>query len=168
MSKQVLLSPDLRKKVEARVKQCLKIAEKEYKVNLAMPEIRYDVKNTHGGLAYSHQWLIRLNLILLVENEEQFIKQTVAHEVAHLVNNKCNKPAPGKKKLMPHGAEWKKVMALFEIPAKVTHNYDCSSIDRSGKRKKVAKLKVDRVTRLLVSLNRLSEEERDRFLRYIA
>lgn len=162
MKRDLLLSPELKKKVDAKVKECLKIAEKEYKQKFEMPEIRYNIKNTRGGMAYHADWLIRLNLILLVENEEHFLATTVPHEVAHLINRKVNKVPEGKKRLMPHGKEWKAVMDLLKVPPKVTHNYDCSSIERVGKRKG-GKVKVNRVERMIRQLSKLTEEEQHDF-----
>jgi predicted SprT family Zn-dependent metalloprotease len=159
----ILLSPRVRRQVETRVKQCLEIARKHYKRDFEFPTIRYDVKNTHAGLAIANAWTIRLNLILLAENEKHFIEHTVAHEVAHLINRKVNKPAPEKKRLMPHGPEWKAVMALLDVPANRTHNYDCTSIDRSGtKRRRPTKRNLMLKIKLL--FNRLELAERHQLL----
>jgi predicted SprT family Zn-dependent metalloprotease len=102
---------------------------------------------------------MRLNLILLVENEEHYLANVVPHEVAHLINRRVNKPAPGKKKLMPHGKEWKDVMALLGVVPHVKHRYDCTSIEK-GKKAKRKGLVIDRVTRIMKQVMRLTEEER--------
>jgi len=139
----LLLSEDRRKKVEDQIRASLNIAEKQYKQKFEMPEIRYDIKNTNGGTATFQKWLIRLNLILMVENEEKFLATTVPHEAAHLVARRVyhDKLAAEGKKMQPHGKEWKEVMALFEIPAKVTHSYDCTSIERPKRRPRGSKLR---------------------------
>lgn len=156
-----LLTPELRKKVEAKTRECLKIAEKHFKVKFEMPEIRYDIKSWVGGLAISPDFIMRLNLILLVENEEHYLATTVPHEVAHLINRRVNKPAPGKKKLMPHGKEWKEVMALMKVAPTVKHSYDVSSIEKSKKRKRKG-LVLDRVARIMKQISRLTEDERNK------
>ena len=139
----LLLTKARREKVEARVRECLNIAEKQYGQKFEMPEIRYDIKNTDGGTATFQLWLIRLNLILMVENEEHFLKVTVAHEAAHLVARRVYhaKLAAEGKKMRPHGKEWKEVMALFQLEPKVTHSYDCTSIQRPKRRKRGSKLR---------------------------
>ena len=43
-----ILSPELRKRIEDKVRECLDKAGAEYKRKFEMPEIRYDVKNTDG------------------------------------------------------------------------------------------------------------------------
>ena len=154
MKSEILLSKELRAKVEAKTKECFKIAEKHFKVKFEMPEIRYNVKSTTAGLAYHQKWLIRYNLILMVENEEHFLKHTVPHEVAHLINRKVNKVPEGKKRLMPHGKEWKEVMVLLGIPADVTHNYDCTSIDRTPRAKrKTTESSAQRILNQIMKLN---------------
>jgi predicted SprT family Zn-dependent metalloprotease len=164
MDKILLLSPDLRKDVEDEVRRCLDIAEREYGQKFTMPDIRFDIKNTDGGRALPSHWVLRFNLILLVENRDKFLKTTVPHEVAHLVNHKVHKPAEGKKRLMPHGQEWKKVMGVFRVPPKRTHNYDCQSIDRSKKRKQQKLNTLSRVERLLKTIKKLTDTEKRELL----
>ncbi len=139
----LLLTKERRAKVEAKIRECLAIASKHYKQKFEMPVVRYDIKNTDGGTATFQQWLIRLNLILMVENEEKFLATTVPHEVAHLIARRVYhaKLAAEGKKMRPHGKEWKEVMELFKVPAKVTHNYDCTSIQRPLRRKRGSKLR---------------------------
>lgn len=139
----LLLTADRKKKVEAKIREVLDIAEKRYDQKFEMPEIRYDIKNTDGGTATFQQWLIRLNLILMVENEEHFLATTVPHEAAHLVARRVyhNKLAAEGKKMRPHGKEWKEVMELFKIAPNTHHTYDVSSIERPKRRKRGSKLK---------------------------
>lgn len=153
-----LLTPALRQRVDEKIKACFKIAEKHYKTKFEMPEIRYDIKSWTGGFAYWQKWLLRFNLILLIENENHYIENVVPHEVAHLVNRRVNKPAPGKKRLMPHGKEWKDVMELFKIVPHVKHTYDCSSIEKIARAKR--KNKINRVERIMKQIMRLTEVER--------
>jgi predicted SprT family Zn-dependent metalloprotease len=154
-----LLTPELREKVENKVAECFKIAAEHYGQDFEMPEIRYNIKSWTGGLAYHQRWLVRFNLILLVENEQHYLDNVVPHEIAHLINRTVNKPAPGKKRLMPHGKEWKDVMKLLGVQASVTHTYDCSSIERTSRKKRV---KTDKVERVLKQLRRLSMDDQVR------
>lgn len=160
----VLLSDELREKVEARVREVLELAKAKYKMEFQFPTIRYDIKSWMGGLAYPGKNLIRLNLILLVENEQEYIKHTVAHEVAHLVARKAfTKRIDGKpKRIMPHGPEWKDVMATFNIPADVKHSFDCSSIERnrSPRTSRVVKIRTGTVDRLLSRIAKLTIDQR--------
>jgi predicted SprT family Zn-dependent metalloprotease len=157
-----LLTPELRKKVEAKAKACFKVAEKHYGIKIEFPEIRYDIKSWTGGLAYRNRNLMRFNLILLVENEQHYIDNVVPHEVAHMIVNACFregkfKLAEGKKRRMPHGKEWKEVMGVLKVTPSVHHAYDCSSIEKFAKHKR--KNSVDRVQRIMKQIMRLTEEE---------
>ena len=66
--------------------------------------------------------------------------------------------APGKKRWMPHGKEWKEVMSLLKVPAEVTHKYDCSSIEKIARAPRKPQGN-DRVTRIMKQIMRLSEAE---------
>lgn len=158
----ILLTPQLKKRVEEQIHKSLKIAEKHFDVKLPFPEIRYDVKSWISGLAYTNQNLIRFNLILLVENEEEFIKTTVVHEAAHMIVNELFRQGKFKlseksKKIMPHGKEWKEVMGVLNTPPRVKHNYNVSSIEKkprktpkiSGRKKK----DIDSVFQSVLSLD---------------
>jgi predicted SprT family Zn-dependent metalloprotease len=145
-----LLTPELKAKVEKKTKECFALATKHFKTEFPDLEIRYDIKNWVGGYAYRNRNLVRYNLILLVENEDHFIENVVPHEVAHIVNFRVNKPAPGKKRLMPHGKEWKSIMKdVFKVEPAVKHNYDCSSIEKSAKRKSHKAARVDNALKVI-------------------
>jgi SprT protein len=168
-----LLTPELRKKIEVKIRECLEIAEKRYEQKFEMPEVRYDIKNTDGGTATFQQWLIRLNLILCFENEAHFIATTVPHEVAHLVARRVyhNAIAATGKKMRPHGKEWKEVMELFKLQPKVTHSYDVTSIARKPRRKRGSKLRGAEadllVHRLTIAAKRMPKRHLEQFIRNI-
>lgn len=163
-----LLTPDLRKKVEDMARGCFEIAMKHYGIPMDYPEIRYDIKSWTGGLAYRDRNLIRLNLILLIENEKHYIENVVPHEVAHMIVNECFKAgkfklAEGKKRHMPHGKEWKEVMSVLKVAADVKHHYDCSSIEKFAKRKKKSN-SIDRVQRIMKQIMKLTENEQSKIV----
>ena len=158
-----LLTPELKAKVEKKMKECIAKAEKHYGIKMEFPEIRYDIKSWTGGLAYRDRNLVRYNLILLVENEKHYLESTVPHETAHMIVNACFragkfKLAAKKRKWMPHGAEWKEVMGLLKVAPAVKHTYDCSSIEKIARAKR--KIKIDRVSRIMKQVLRLTENER--------
>lgn len=169
-----LLTPELHEKVLAKTKELIAKAEKYFNTKLKIPEIRYDIKNWDGGRAYMPSNVIRYNLILLVENEEHFIANVVPHEVAHIVNRAVNKPAPGKKRLMPHGKEWKSIMKdVFDVEPSVKHSYDVSSIQKSPRRPQSKRARVDNAIQVVSSVlkrveTKFTAEERLRFKQAIA
>jgi SprT protein len=164
-----LLTPELRKEVLDKQEECYARAEKFFKTKLKRPEVYFDIKSRTGGMAYHGQNMIRYNLILLVENKNHFIVNVVPHEVAHLVNRAVNKPADGKKKLMPHGAEWKHIMReVFDVHPRTTHNYDVSSIEKRKRKKTRSIPRTDSALNVVRSVikrveKRFNEEERAYF-----
>ena len=80
------------------------------------PIIKYNLKGKVGGMA-CYPNIIRVNLPLLFNNEEDYLIQTIGHEYAHLLTDKVFDSAK------PHGIEWKKVMWSFDLEAKRCHNY---------------------------------------------
>lgn len=163
-----LLTPELKNKVEKKMRECFAKAEKHYGIKIEFPEVRYNIKSWTGGLAYRNRNLVRFNLILLVENEKQFLDTTVPHETAHMIVNECFragkfKLAEGKKRQMPHGKEWKEVMGLLKVEPRVKHSYDCSSIEKIARAKRSASGD-DRVKRILRQMAKLTQEERVRLI----
>jgi predicted SprT family Zn-dependent metalloprotease len=163
---QTLLNAALRKEILAKIEACYKIAEKHYERKIPRPsEVRFDLKGRTGGLACYGPNSLRFHLIFCVENKKDYIGQVVPHECAHLINRHVNKPGDGKKRMMPHGKEWKAVMGVLGVPAKVTHNYDCTSI-QTNRRRKIT-FKGSRVLRFLTQIEkftrRLTDEERHEF-----
>lgn len=180
-----LFTPALHAKIERRVRECLDIATKQWPQHKAKFQdavtIRYDVKNRFGGLAISggsEDWTIRLNLILCFENEEHFIKQTVGHEVAHLVNHVVHgftkqveeKGKMVTKKVRSHGKEWRHVMTVLGLEPKIYHTYDCSSIQTKPRRRArrgsvlTPTQTADMIRRLQTGFKRLDDDTKKVFM----
>jgi SprT protein len=97
-------------------------------LNVTMPrtEIRFDLRGTSAGQARVGgvgAALIRYNPTLLQLHPQQFIENTVAHEVAHVVAYVRNGPG-----IRPHGPEWKSVMRRFGVEPSRCHGYDVSRL----------------------------------------
>lgn len=185
-----ILTDELKAKVTTRVTELLADAAKiwpDHAEQFAiLPTISYDVKNAIGGMAISggsKDWTIRLNLILCYENEDDFIFQTVGHEVAHLVQRKVFgftkqvMQGPDKfvtKKVMSHGVEWKEVMVKLGLRVEKFHHYDIASIDKpKRKRAKAGSIIEAEKTMLLFKrlqngYHRLPDEVKKEFAGWIA
>lgn len=118
MSKLILLSPNFRARVEARVRELMWKASRRWGKRFSLPKIRYDLNTPAAGVAYHKLWLIRLNLSLLIQNERAFFKDTIPHEVAHLISRSIHG-----QEIQSHGKEWVEVMRFFNAPARRTHTY---------------------------------------------
>lgn len=127
----------IKQRVEAKLRECIALAEKEYRQKFAFPNIRYDVRGTTAGYAHLKEWLVRFNPVLLVENVDEFIARTVPHELAHLITDRVyphahqggfkvvGYGAVRRKKRSVHGVEWQSVMRALGV-SDVTrcHSYD--------------------------------------------
>jgi predicted SprT family Zn-dependent metalloprotease len=183
-----LLTRDRVEKVEKRVRELLDKAseiwpDKKAKFEDA-PTIRYDIKNRFGGVAISggkEDWTIRLNLILMYENEEDFLHNTVGHETAHLicrvVYGSTKKVTEGGKtvvkKVRSHGPEWRQVMIELGLKPAVYHTYDTSSIQVKKRKRKPrgAKLTIsetiDMLKRLKGGIRRLDDDAKRELMEWI-
>ena len=66
---------------------------------------------------------IKFNRTLLLENSDEFIRQVVPHELAHLIVYQVFG------RVKPHGQEWQAVMTqLFNLPADTSHQFDVESV----------------------------------------
>lgn len=100
----------------ARVFYALKLPEASVSFNLRGHSAGQAIVKSDG------QTHLRLNQTLLAENFHEFIKQTIPHEVAHLVvywQALGNWPKP-----KPHGPEWQAVMRdCFSLTPARCHNF---------------------------------------------
>lgn len=89
---------------------------------LPMPTVSFDLKGKTAGKAFLERNHVQLNAVLLTENAEEFIEQTVGHEVAHLATH-----ARYGHKAQAHGAEWKQMMRLIGLEPHRCHSFDTSN-----------------------------------------
>lgn len=88
------------------------------------PQVRFDLRGKTAG--YAHQpysgkpGYIRVNVELLSNPEytEEMLKQTLPHEVAHIVQYQLYPTRQCKS----HGPEWRSLMGVLGIPARRTHS----------------------------------------------
>ncbi|MFC3606204.1 SprT family zinc-dependent metalloprotease [Stutzerimonas tarimensis] len=102
-----------------RVEACYVQAEAFLKRPFSRPEVRLDLRGQKAGIAYLQRNLLRFNLKLYQENSEHFLRQTVAHEVAHLVAHQLFG-----ERIRPHGQEWQRIMrGVYGLTPERCHNY---------------------------------------------
>ncbi|GIZ13242.1 SprT family zinc-dependent metalloprotease [Pseudomonas sp. NCCP-436] len=106
--------------LHARVEACYQLAEKFFQQPFPRPQVSFRLRGQKAGVAHLTENLLRFNLQLYRENREDFLRQTVAHEVAHMVAHQLFGP-----RIRPHGEEWQLIMlGVFELPAQRCHNYE--------------------------------------------
>jgi len=61
------------------------VANERYDLSLNYPSVGFTVRGTNGGTANHGTWHVNFNMGLLVDNMDEYLNQTIPHEVAHLV-----------------------------------------------------------------------------------
>jgi len=115
------MSPLFKQAIEqshARLNQ----AELHFKRPMPEIDVLFDLRGQTAGMVKimgrSKSILVRYNPILLNENSDHFLAQTVPHEIAHVVAHALNR-----RRVRPHGPEWQQIMLLFGADNCRCHNY---------------------------------------------
>jgi len=89
----------------------------------ALPNVLYQQRGTAAGTAWLEKNEIRLNPVLLLENQQPFIDEVVPHELAHILVWKHFG------RVSPHGKEWKWMMeVVLGVAARRTHQFAVQSV----------------------------------------
>lgn len=133
----MLVPKEIKTRVESKVLECIKTATKTYGYNFTIPSIKYTKRGTTAGVAELREWAINLNPILLVENVEEFINDTVIHEISHLIDYHLHPEnfdgfvrvggRVRRKKRDVHGATWRSVMTNLGGNPKRCHSFDVTN-----------------------------------------
>lgn len=120
-------SPRIPIALQQAVMRCLReklaLANQKLDRHYPEPKLIYQQHGTSAGTAWLQEYEIRLNPVLLAENQQAFIDEVVPHELAHLLVWKHFG------RVAPHGKEWKWMMeAILGVPARRTHQFELSSI----------------------------------------
>lgn len=83
-------------------------------------EIDFKLRGKKAGMAYHYKNLISINPILALENKEYYIRQTIGHEVCHIMDWVANHHAG-------HGKTWREIMRMAKLPPNRCHQYDVIS-----------------------------------------
>lgn len=106
--------------LHARVEACYLQAEAFFNRRFERPQVSLKLRGQKAGVAHLDQNLLRFNSVLYQQNREHFLKQTVAHEVAHLV---AHQMFGGR--IRPHGEEWQLIMrGVYELTPDRCHTYE--------------------------------------------
>lgn len=110
--------------MEANTLKYIHKANAIYNLELDSPKIIITNLGTVAGKASGKLWEVRYNIQLIKENLDEFLVNTVPHEVAHLIEYKLH----GKS---THLKNWKKIMSAFGVEkARSYHTYDIRNCKR--------------------------------------
>lgn len=122
-----IVTDELSTQVITQVERCYTTVENFFKRSFSRPHIELNLRGQSAGTANLQNNSLRFNKQLLIENKQHFLKQTVPHEVAHLIAYQLFGIV-----IKPHGKEWRYIMQIvFQLPAERCHHY---KIDRKTKR----------------------------------
>lgn len=90
------------------------------------------LKGSCGGKAEYLANKVMVNFALYKENKNEYLMQTVGHEVAHLATFQRY----GLQRIVAnaHGDEWKSVMSALGLPPNRCHSYDVSNVKQNRAR----------------------------------
>lgn len=116
-------------RLDAEITRTLELARVKFpKHCFPTPKVRMDITGKCAGIFHWYQdgeTLLRFNLELFLDNKEDFIKNTVPHEVAHFVTWVISPRS------RPHGDVWRAIMQLFGISnPQARHNYEVAPVVR--------------------------------------
>ena len=113
----------LKMQVQRKLNHSLQLVEAYFKRKFTMPEVNYELRGIKAGVAYLQKNVIKFNRTLLLENSDEFIRQVVPHELAHLVVYQMFG------RVKPHGKEWQLVMnEIFNLPSDTCHQFEVKSV----------------------------------------
>ena len=124
-----MVSIELFRKIEKCISTCI-ISIMGVSNNLIIPvSFRTDMKGI-AGLAYCYNnKRIELSEQLFLENIEEFLSDTIPHEVAHILTAILYPDAK-----QDHGPEWKSIMRKLGVNPRRCHKYDITSCFKSKDR----------------------------------
>jgi SprT protein len=103
-----------------RVEACYQQAETFFKRPFKRPVVSLKLRGQKAGVAHLHENKLRFNAQLYQQNTEDFLRQTVPHEVAHLVAHQLFGG-----RIQPHGQEWQMIMqGVYELKPLRCHSYE--------------------------------------------
>jgi len=110
---------EVKREAIRRTNEAVDLINNKLGLRLKYPTVRFALKGGTAGKAWWGENLIEYNPTLLGQNVEDFLRQTVRHEVAHL-----GARAKWGGSIKPHGREWASCCWFLGIPATRCHNYD--------------------------------------------
>jgi SprT protein len=109
----------IKNQVIDKVHECFKKVNMEYDI----PMVRFSKRGRVAGTANYGKWSVNFNPVLMRENPDIFLNQTVPHECAHLIARQRY----SNRYIKPHGREWKYTMRQLGVNPKRCHSYDTSN-----------------------------------------
>jgi SprT protein len=114
------------REVIAETARYLDLAGRELGRAFPLPAIRFDLRGRMAGMyrVRCGEREIRYNPWLFARDFPGHVKATVPHEAAHCVVHALH----GRRRVCPHGREWREIMHLFGAEARACGNYSLEGV----------------------------------------
>ena len=118
-----MLTFEDKKALTVKGEDCFILAECFFDRAFLRPTYFFNQRGRSAGTAHLQKNVIKFNPILYLQNKEIFVKQVVAHEIAHLITYQLFG------KVKPHGKEWQNIMVqVFKLSPTTTHQLDIKDV----------------------------------------
>jgi SprT protein len=116
----VLIAATMPEHLLSRVEHCYQQAEAFFKQPFARAEVSFKLRGQKAGVAHLTENKLRFNPQLYRDNREDFLTQTVPHEVAHLIAHQLYGL-----KIQAHGKQWQLIMrGVYGLAPNRCHTYE--------------------------------------------
>jgi len=121
---------EVREAISQAVERCIVLAERHYGRAFPRIPVCFDLRGASAGEVKERRTRrgqvtplrFRFNTWVATRHMEDFLGETVPHEVAHFVTRHLYK---GRRNLKPHGPEWRRVMVeCYGLPPERCHSYE--------------------------------------------
>lgn len=120
-----LIDENVKQSILSKVKETYEKAHEIWSGhNFPIPEIKFDLTGTTAGIAYhkrSGNHIIRYNFDIAKNNLEEFLNDTVIHEIGHLITDQLYYGY----RLKPHSKEWYYTCSKLGLNATRCHSFSC-------------------------------------------
>lgn len=118
-----MLSQDIKDKVITKVDYYCALASEMYNIPILVPVIQFKKLDSDAARAVPQKNLLEFNSDLLYNNIQDYINNTVPHEVAHLISYIRHGWVIRSGIIHFHGKEWREIMIDFGCSPLVYHDY---------------------------------------------
>lgn len=114
------MEESLENRVRAVVNASFRRAEIHFQRRFERAQLAFNLRGMAAAVAYPARNAIRINRRLLEQNAEDFLLNTVPHEVSHLIAYRVHGQG-----IAPHGVEWAAIMReVYGLEPLRCHHYD--------------------------------------------
>ena len=119
----LMLSSDNKKRLLDESEKYFSLATDFFNHPFIRPNYLFNQRGRIAGSAHLQRNMIKFNVVLFLNNQQEFIENVVPHEVAHLIAFQLYG------RVKPHGKEWQTIMeTVFNVEASTTHSFDVDDV----------------------------------------